>query len=148
MAAARFRCGCMLPFSSHSLSRTIPFVCLPLMFLSACSPTVQSVRIAAQDFRFVPAMITVDAARPIRLLIVNEGREPHEFTSDLLVNPRVRILVVPAEAGTQPLPPGVGLRLLPGKSLELIVEAPPGTYLFRCLIKGHRGMEGTIVVSA
>ncbi len=57
--------------------------------LSACEPREQFLRLAAQDYRFVPTDIRVLADRPIRLLIVNEGRERHEFTSSLLANAEV-----------------------------------------------------------
>jgi uncharacterized cupredoxin-like copper-binding protein len=36
--------------------------------------------------------------------------------------------------------------LEPGQSIELHVGLSPGLYPFRCWIKGHTGMEGTILV--
>ncbi len=39
------------------------------------------------------------------------------------------------------------VRLGPGESIKFVVRLPPGTYPFRCWIKGHTGMEGTIQVS-
>jgi len=111
--------------------------------LTACQPPVQEVRIAAQEYRFEPAQIRLRAAQPAHLVIVNEGREPHEFTSTLLANPLVRILAAakPAEyreAATFKIPPG--------RSVEITLLAPPGVYAFHCKIKGHGAMAGTIMV--
>lgn len=109
----------------------------------ACEPRVQEVRIAAQDFRFIPSEIRLHAADPIRLVIVNEGREPHDFTSPLLFDPRVRNL--PDAGPGQPQQSG-RFRILPGRSVTVTFQAPPGTYLFRCQIRGHAGMIGTLIV--
>jgi len=111
--------------------------------LTACQPPVQEVRIAAQEYRFEPAQIRLRVAQPAHLVIVNEGREPHGFTSTLLANPLVRILAAakPAEyreAATFKIPPG--------RSVEITLLAPPGVYAFYCKIKGHGAMAGTIMV--
>ncbi len=103
----------------------------------------QFLRLAAQDYRFVPTDIHVLADRPIRLLIVNEGRERHEFTSSLLANAEVQILTDPPftltrNSGT--------VSIDPGRSVEIRVQAPAGTYLFHCRIRGHAGMRGTMIV--
>lgn len=111
--------------------------------LTACQPPVQEVRISAQEFRFEPAQIRLRAAQPAHLVILNEGREPHEFTSTLLANPLVRTLAAakPAEyreAATFKIPPG--------RSVEITLLAPPGVYTFYCKIKGHSAMAGTIMM--
>lgn len=103
--------------------------------LLACERGEQAVRIAAQDFRFSPATIRLRADTPTRLTIVNEGREPHEFDSPLLTDGRVRLLEAPQS-----------FRLLPGHSITIVLQAPSGTYLFRCRVRGHPGMEGTVIV--
>lgn len=103
--------------------------------LASCEPREPAVRVGAQDFRFVPSMIRVPAGEPVRLTLVNEGREPHEPAGPLFAAPAVRVL---GEGGS--------LRLLPGQSVTIRLEAPPGTYPFRCRIRGHAGMEGTLIV--
>lgn len=103
--------------------------------LAACGREDQAVRIAAQDFRFSPATIRLHADAPARLTIVNEGREPHEFASPLLTDARVRLLEAPEN-----------FRLLPGHSITIVLQARPGTYPFRCRVRGHPGMEGTVIV--
>jgi uncharacterized cupredoxin-like copper-binding protein len=110
--------------------------------LDACDASVQDVRLAAQDFRFDPQEVRLHAAHPIRLLVVNEGREPHEFTGPFLTDPQVRLL--------DGEPAGVRGRgtvtIAPGRSIRLTFLAPAGTYLFRCKIRGHAGMTGTMIV--
>ena len=110
---------------------------------AACDPGVQDIRIAAQEFRFVPAEVRLDAATPVRLTIANEGRQPHEFTSTLLANPKVRIV-----AGAEPAEyrRADSLKIPPGRSVTITLQAPPGAYVFHCKIRGHAGMIGTIMV--
>lgn len=113
------------------------------ILLSACEPREQFLRLVAQDYRFVPTDIRVLADRPIRLLIVNEGRERHEFTSSLLANAEIQILADPPLTLTR----NTGtVSIDPGRSVEIRVQAPAGTYLFHCRIRGHAGMRGTMIV--
>ncbi len=103
----------------------------------------QFLRLVAQDYRFVPTDIRVLADRPIRLLIVNEGRERHEFTSSLLAKAEVQMLADPPLTLTR----NTGtVSIDPGRSVEIRVQAPAGTYLFHCRIRGHAGMRGTMIV--
>jgi len=103
--------------------------------LAACEPREQAARVAAQDFRFVPPTIRVRAGVPVRLTIVNEGREPHELAGPLLTDPRVRILN-----------DSRSVRLLPGRSVTVVLHASPGAYPFWCRVRGHAGMEGMVIV--
>lgn len=103
--------------------------------LAGCEPREQAVRVAAQDFRFAPSTIRVPAGVPVRLTVVNEGREPHELAGPLLTGPGVRVL---GEARS--------LRVLPGRSVTIVLQAPPGAYTFQCRVRGHAGMEGTLIV--
>jgi plastocyanin len=100
----------------------------------ACDSPEQTVRIVAEDFRFTPAEVQVSAARPIRLKIVNGGREPHEFKSPLLAH---QIGVTSASSS---------LPVLPNHAAETVIRSVPGVYLFSCAIRGHAGMSGTIIV--
>jgi hypothetical protein len=54
--------------------------------MSGCESKEQTVRIVAEDFRFTPSEVHVSSAYPIRLLVVNEGRERHEFKTALLAH--------------------------------------------------------------
>ncbi len=62
------------------------FVTLLVMWAMGCDSPEQTVYIVAEDFRFTPAEVHVSAERPIRLRIANEGREPHELKSPLLMH--------------------------------------------------------------
>lgn len=111
------------------------------LLLAACEPDVQDVRIAAQDFRFDPRAIRLSATSPVRLRIVNEGREMHEFASPVLSDPQLRIRIESPEG----LSAG-GVRIAPGRSAMITFAPPPGTYLFRCRVRGHAGMTGTLII--
>ena len=77
----------------------------------------------------------VSADRPLRLKIVNEGREPHEFKSPLLAHQ------IGVGGGTSSSFP-----VRPNQTVETVIRTIPGVYLFYCAIRGHAGMSGTIIV--
>jgi len=104
------------------------------------SPTIV---ITAEEFRFSPTRIEWSPDRPLRLLIRNQGRERHVFHSPELFGQAAAVtwhhpVVALQEANA--------IVLEPGQSIELSFVLPPGLYPFRCWIKGHTGMEGTIFV--
>ena len=112
------------------------FYCVAALMLLAmgCDSAEQTVRIVAEDFRFTPAEVRVSAEGPIRLSIVNEGREPHEFKSALLAHQTVA-------SGTRS-----SLPVQPNHTAETVIRTIPGVYLYYCAIRGHAGMSGTIIV--
>jgi plastocyanin len=118
----------------RSLAFTV-LVILLVLWAMGCDSPEQTVHIVAEDFRFTPAEVRVAAERSIRLRIVNEGREPHEFKSPLLVY----------QTGATGGPPS-SLPVLPHHKTETVVRPIPGVYLFYCAIRGHAGMRGTIIV--
>jgi uncharacterized cupredoxin-like copper-binding protein len=79
--------------------------------------------------------VHVSADRPIRLTIVNAGREPHEFKSSLLAHQ------TETRGGASN-----SLPVLPNHTAEAVIRTIPGVYLFYCAIRGHAGMSGTIIV--
>jgi len=108
---------------------------LLLMCAMACDSREPTVEIIAEDFRFTPAELHLSAQRPIRLLIVNQGRERHEFKSPLL--------------GHQLGGSGGMLTSVPvsaNQKAEIVIRTNPGVYLFHCAIPGHAGMTGTIII--
>ncbi len=115
-----------------SLARTA--LAASLVWATGCDAPEQTVHIVAQDFLFTPAEIHVSAERPIRLRIVNQGREPHEFKSPLLAH----------QTGASGSPSS--LPVPPNHTAETIIRTIPGIYHFYCAIRGHAGMSGTIVV--
>jgi plastocyanin len=110
-------------------------VALLLLPSAACDSVEQPIHIVAQDFRFTPAEVHVSAERPIRLTIVNEGRERHEFKSPLLAH----------QTGATNGPPS-SLPVLPNQKAQAVIRTVPGVYHFSCAIRGHAGMSGTIIV--
>lgn len=103
--------------------------------LVSCERDAQTVLITAQDFRFTPAEVRLNAATPIHLTIVNEGREPHEFETPLLAHR------VDGSGGT-----ATSVRVPPNQRTDVTIRTIPGTYIFYCKIRGHAGMSGTIIV--
>jgi uncharacterized cupredoxin-like copper-binding protein len=101
-----------------------------------------SVQIALQDNRFVPDHLTLTSERPISLTLMNEGREAHEFDSQLFTAVSTRILAIdPSERRNQR-----PWQLNPGDRLSIVFIAQPGTHVFYCARKGHPGMSGTLVL--
>jgi uncharacterized cupredoxin-like copper-binding protein len=94
---------------------------------------VQEVTIAAADsMRFTPAALTVEAGRPVRLTLRNEGQADHDFVL------------------SQGVPRPVKVEAKPGQSASATFTfARPGTYQFICSKPGHAlaGMRGTITVT-
>lgn len=110
---------------------------------AACAQGSDEARIVAREYRFEPAVLSLSVEDRVILVLDNQGRETHEFTSLLLRDPRVEVLAGPGG------PPGGrpdALRLPPGHRVRISLRAPPGTYPFHCRIRGHRGMKGTIIL--
>ena len=83
--------------------------------MSGCESREQTVRIVAEDFRFTPSEVHVSSAYPIRLLVVNEGRERHEFKTALLAH----------QTGMSP-GPSSSLPVAPNQKVEALVRPIPG----------------------
>ena len=115
---------------------TVRIVIAGMLFATTgCEPDAQTLRITAQDFQFTPAEVHLTSAKPTHLTIVNEGREPHIFESVVLVHR----LGNPGEITTS-------VRIAPNERTDMIIQPIPGTYIFHCKIRGHAGMNGTIIV--
>ena len=99
--------------------------------------------IIAEEFRFIPARIELAPDEPLRLLIRNQGRERHVFHSPELFGPAAAVRWQQPRVALQE---ANAIVLEPGQSIELSLTLSPGLYPFRCWIKGHNGMEGTILV--
>jgi plastocyanin len=109
---------------------------------TGCSDSVQDVRIAVQDYRFQPAAIRVQAARPVRLTIVNEGREAHEFSMPIFAHASARILEWDTPIPSADRGP---FKIFPGRTAVVTMKVPAGVFWYRCIIQGHRGMDGTLI---
>jgi uncharacterized cupredoxin-like copper-binding protein len=119
------------------------FVVLLFLFLfltstlGACDRT-QTVSVMAEDFRFTPELVTVSSAFPLVLTIYNSGREVHEFDSPVLMYAVETFSVISMKK--------TGIVLEPGKSVQLTMAPPPGTFFYICRRKGHANMAGTLIV--
>jgi uncharacterized cupredoxin-like copper-binding protein len=88
----------------------------------------QTVTMEAGNFYFKPKDVTIPANTPVTFKITNVAQIPHNFSIDNLA---------------------ISVALPPGKTTDVVVNAPAGTYQFYCNLPGHRaaGMEGTLTVS-
>ncbi|MGH2351259.1 MAG: cupredoxin domain-containing protein [Chloroflexota bacterium] len=94
----------------------------------------QQVTIVTQDaMRFAPAELTVEAGRPVRLTLRNEGSATHDFQ---LTQGVARPVKVVAKGGQS--------------ASATFTITRPGTYAFVCSQFGHSlaGMRGTITAVA
>jgi uncharacterized cupredoxin-like copper-binding protein len=119
------------------------FVLSSLFFLFVASTFVacdrtHSISLIAEDFRFAPQLVRVSSASPLVLALYNAGREVHEFDSPVLMYAGNRSSAVSMKEA--------GIVLEPGKSVQLIMAPPAGTYLSICRRKGHANMMGTLIV--
>ncbi len=103
----------------------------------------RTVHILAEEFRFIPAKVLVKAFQDVRFIVRNQGREHHIFQASFFNNPAVRILW---ESTTNSFNREPNVSLAVGESVSFIGQFPPGVYAYRCMIKGHRGMEGLLIV--
>jgi uncharacterized cupredoxin-like copper-binding protein len=87
-----------------------------------------TVTMEAGNFYFKPKDVTIPANTPVIFKITNVAEIPHNFSIDNLA---------------------ISVALDPGKTTDVTVNAPAGTYQFYCNLPGHRaaGMEGTLTVS-
>ena len=122
----------------------VKFLAVLVFLVGACSAGYQDVTIVVDDFRFSPVRVDVRAGQSVRLVVRNQGRETHRFQTTFSAQTRAPVV---SAAGPQADSLEQGMPLAPGQRLELVLTLPPGVYHFRCPIKGHRGMQGMIVVS-
>lgn len=106
--------------------------------------TWQTVEIKADEYSFTPNRIRVKAHRPLELVIVNEGHEPHQFRSALFKSQMIEV--------------AIGENVVRGQGIEIVDIAagttvriklpspPPGPFDFQCRIPSHHGMDGMILI--
>jgi len=107
----------------------------------ACDQPAQTVTLTAEDFRYVPLLARASSSAPLTLSVYNAGREVHEFDSPILI---YTVETTASIASTKSATHGIILE--PGKSMQIVVAPPPGTYLSICRRKGHANMIGTLII--
>jgi uncharacterized cupredoxin-like copper-binding protein len=126
------------------------YVALCMLILIACGPGTKAettgVRVAASEFRFEPANLTLKANAPTTLTFKNAGQTLHDLT--IVSGPGIPTPDAHASGDhtTENLPYHVAAE--PGKEATLALNLPAGSYAFICSVAGHKelGMQGTIIV--
>lgn len=104
-----------------------PAEATPMAGSPAASAETAEVVIVSVDIAFEPNEVVIPANTDVRFILPNDGAILHTFSIDEL---------------------GIDIFQSPGEVHEIIVNAPPGEYVFYCKIEGHReaGMVGTLIV--
>jgi uncharacterized cupredoxin-like copper-binding protein len=131
------------------------------LLLAACGQSQpaasapQPLSVAAKEFAFAPAALTVKVGQPVTISLQNTGAVEHDWS--------VREIEISGEAkssdgaasghtmggmGDEPklhVAAGIG-----NKGTLTFTPSKPGTYEYYCTIAGHKeaGMVGTLTVSA
>ncbi len=104
----------------------------------------QTVEIKADEYSFTPNRIQAKAHRPLELVVINEGHEPHQFRSSLFKNQMIEV--------------HIGENVVRGRGIEIVdiaagamvriklLSPPPGQFDFQCRIPSHHGMDGMILI--
>ncbi len=122
--------------------RLVAVLLCGMPFLS-CDTGYTKATITAEEFRFTPNLVKLPARQIVRLIVRNQGRERHVFQSPILTRKDV---LISRNSLTREAKGTDGISIQPGEQIELSFVLPQGLYPFRCRIKGHKGMEGTLVV--
>ena len=101
----------------------------------------ETVTVRMAEYCFVPAQLSLRHGQPYRLVLVNEGREHHEFTAPEFFRKAEigdrSVLVAGAKE----------VALQPGETKTLRLVAPvPGRYPLTCADHDTFGMDGAIIV--
>ena len=134
-----------------------------LMTLIACgqarsaTSTTQEFTVAAKEFAFTPAALTVTASQPVMVTLQNNGSVDHDFSiREIEISGEAK---ASGEASTSSghMMGGMGdepkLHVAAGagaKGTLTFTPSKPGTYEFYCTVAGHKeaGMAGVLTVKA
>ena len=124
--------------------------------LAACSTVPvksgpQEVTLEAAEFKFQPATIQVEAGRPVKVTMRNNGTIEHDWS----------VMEIPTTAIKAPSQSTMGhdmggakqpelhMAVMNGQMVQMeFTPTRPGTFQFYCTVAGHKeaGMVGTLVV--
>jgi uncharacterized cupredoxin-like copper-binding protein len=134
----------------------------PLLILGACASrpaapdhmqpaatsidwgAAKAVTVKMTDFDFTPSEVDFEAAQPVKLVLVNDGTDRHDFSAPAFF---ATAALRQGSAG----PAGGKVLLAKGQSAEIdLVPGAPGQYPLTCTEFLHEmfGMTGTITVTA
>jgi uncharacterized cupredoxin-like copper-binding protein len=122
---------------------------LCVLFLVACGPSAQapsSVRVAASEFRYEPANLSLKANVATTLTFKNAGQTLHDLT--IVSGPGIPTPDTPASGDHMAEKQPYHAVAEAGKEVTLELNLPAGSYTFICSVAGHKelGMQGTISV--
>ena len=145
----------------HARQRAFILAVVFTLLLAACgqsqpaASTPPALAVAAKEFAFAPAALTVKAGQPVTINLQNQGAVEHDWS--------VREIEITGEAkssgdahsghmmGVMRNQPKLHLvAAIGGKSTLTFTPSTPGTYEFYCTVAGHKdaGMVGTLMVTA
>lgn len=132
-----------------------------ILALAACgtskpaATTTQSFTVAAKEFGFAPAQLTVTAGQPVEISFQNTGAVEHDWSVreiDLAGNPTATEQSGGGHMmGDMHDAPKLHVAAGPGTQGKLtFTPSKAGTYEFFCTVAGHKeaGMVGTLTVKA
>jgi uncharacterized cupredoxin-like copper-binding protein len=119
------------------------------LLLMACGPGSQApsgVRVAASEFRFEPASLTLQAGVATTLTFKNAGQTLHDLT--IVSGPGIPTPDAHASSDHMADKQPYHVTAEAGKEVTLALTLPAGSYTFICSVQGHKelGMQGTISV--
>lgn len=137
---------------------------IPAAFLlAACSPAESTgapvepelISLVATDIAFDKTHLELEAGRPVRITLENQGILEHDF-SIVEIATLGEVIEETAETGDHEMghvaeEPDVHVAAHAGDSNTIeFTPAAAGQYTFYCTVPGHReaGMEGTLTVAA
>jgi uncharacterized cupredoxin-like copper-binding protein len=141
--------------------RTFILAVVFILLLAACGQSQpaasapQTLAVAAKEFAFAPAALTVKAGQPVTISLQNTGAVEHDWS--------VREIEISGEAkssddaasghtmgGTGDEPELHVAASIGGKGTLTFTPSKPGMYEYYCTVAGHKeaGMVGTLTVSA
>lgn len=110
----------------------------------------KTIQVEAQQMAFSKKQITVTAGQPVKLVLVNQDTETHDFSVDT-ISVDVTAQTASPESHTHTEEKEPDLHVAVDAGARGWIEFTPleaGTYTFYCSVSGHQGMgmEGTLIV--
>jgi uncharacterized cupredoxin-like copper-binding protein len=109
---------------------------------------VETVTVTMTEYAFAPSAIALKSGVPTKLVLRNDGKEPHYFVAEKFFR-TIATRKIQGSDGEEKAPYFTAVEVYAGKSLEwFLVPTEKGTFDVICTVKGHaeHGMKGTIQV--
>ena len=109
---------------------------------------METVTVTMTEYAFSPSPIALRSGVPTKLVLRNDGKEPHYFVAEKFFR-TIATRKIQGSDGEEKAPYFTAVEVYAGKRLEwFLVPFEKGTFEVICTMKGHaeHGMKGTIVV--